>query len=237
MLDPRLHAIAQLVRPGHVVCDVGTDHGYLPVWLAEQGIVPHAWACDINEKPLAAARRTVESAGVGDRVTVCRSDGLSQIPPGAVQDIVMAGMGGELIARLLLECGWAADLSYRFLLQPMTRASFLRRELCRHGFALEREIPVLDGPHRYTVMQAAYTGQANEPEELFCRVGRIPEERSPAAAAWLRGEAARERKIAAGLLRSPAREQEAPAHTELARRIEELAAVLEQELGKERNDI
>lgn len=236
MLDPRLRAIAQLVRPGHVVCDVGTDHGYLPVWLVEQGIVPQAWACDVNEQPLAAARRTVEAAGVADRVIVCRSDGLSQIPPDAVQDIVMAGMGGELIARLLLECGWAADPAYRFLLQPMTRASYLRRELYRHGFGLEREIPVLDGPHRYTVMQVAYTGRRHDPEELFCRVGRIPEEQTPAAAAWLRGEAARERKIAAGLRQSPARAEEAPAHAELARRIEELADDAKPQNGREQNN-
>lgn len=220
-MDKRLLTVASLVRPGKVFCDVGTDHAYLPVWLVEQGITPRAIACDVNVRPLETARRTVTEAGLSEKIELLLSDGLAELSPDAAEDIAIAGMGGELIARILLECDWAKDSRYRFLLQPMTRAADLRRILCENGFSMEREIPVIDGTHRYTVMQVSFTGDQCHPEELFCRTGRIPEEATAEAAAWLRGEAERERRIAVGLRHAIGKETEAESHAALADRIEE----------------
>ena len=62
-LQPRLQAIADWVRPGARIADVGTDHGYLPVWLLQTGVVEYAIASDINESPLEHARRTSREYG------------------------------------------------------------------------------------------------------------------------------------------------------------------------------
>lgn len=223
MLDARLRAIASLVRPGEPICDVGTDHGYLPAWLVASGISPRAVACDIQEKPLAAARRTVEGQGLAERVKLLLSDGLANVPPEQARDVIIAGMGGELIARILGDCPWAREAGRRFLLQPMTRTETLRAALCQMGFGIERELPVWDGTHRYTVIQAAFTGESTQPGELFLRVGRIPEEKTPEAAKWLRAEAAREQKIADGLSRKANGGEEAARRRKLAGQIETLA--------------
>ena len=62
-LTPRLHLLADWVPPGARLADVGTDHGYLPVWLRLHGRVVSAIACDLREGPLARARETGRTYG------------------------------------------------------------------------------------------------------------------------------------------------------------------------------
>ena len=125
MLDKRLRLCADMVL-GRRVCDVGTDHAYLAAALLTEGRCDTAIAADINEKPLAAARATLERAGVSDRCTLILSDGLKSVPLDGVTDIVIAGMGGELIAKILSESGGLDGKN--LILQPMTRSEFLIRE-------------------------------------------------------------------------------------------------------------
>ena len=108
MTDNRLLTCAKLVT-GEKAVDVGTDHGYLAVYLVEQGICNSVIACDVNEMPLESARKTAEKAGLTDRVTTILSDGLDSVHMEGVTDVVMAGMGGELIARLVGKCKQLKD--------------------------------------------------------------------------------------------------------------------------------
>ena len=188
VLDRRLMAAASQVRPGSPVCDVGTDHGYLAAYLAAEGISKQIIASDKNEKPLSAARRTLEENGLAGKVELFLSDGLSSVPPEKAMDIVIAGMGGELIASLVLDWPYSREPERRFILQPMTRASYLRRRLCENGFAILRELPILEDGHCYTVLLAAWDGIIRRPDPIFQMVGRIPEENTPEAAGYLRGE-------------------------------------------------
>ncbi|MDE6599627.1 MAG: class I SAM-dependent methyltransferase, partial [Oscillospiraceae bacterium] len=135
MLDKRLRLCADMVR-GKRVCDVGTDHAYLAAELLSEGRCETAVAADINEKPLAAARLTLEKAGVLDRAELILSDGLENIPESGITDIVIAGMGGELIAAILSRCGWLDGKN--LILQPMSRADFLIKWLCENGFEILR---------------------------------------------------------------------------------------------------
>ena len=96
-LDARLAAIASWVREGVGCADIGTDHGYLITWLAASGKIPHGFACDINQKPLQKAAFSLSEYGVSERVKLVLCDGLSGLQAGDVQDIVIAGMGGDLI--------------------------------------------------------------------------------------------------------------------------------------------
>ena len=209
MQDKRLLAAASLIRPGSPVCDVGTDHGYLPVYLIEAGITSRAVACDINEKPLAAAREHIAAHGLSSRIETVLSDGLANVPPEKARDVVIAGMGGELISRVVLSCPYSRDSSIRFILQPMTRAAFLRSSLYAAGFSIFREIPVVDGKHRYAVMQVSYEKEPETISPLFALVGKIPESRTPDTLPYLMGERNRILKIRNGLLRSkPSLKQE-----------------------------
>lgn len=179
-LDKRLHTVASLVRRGSRVADVGTDHAYLPVWLVEEGVCPKAIASDIGEGPLAAARRTVEAAGLAHCIDLRLGDGLAPVAAGEVEDIAIAGMGGETIAAILEAAPWVKDPCLRLVLQPMSRAEDLRRWLLTNGFTVETERLVRDGRHLYPVMAARYTGDAPPMDDYRYYAGFFtPEEGKP----------------------------------------------------------
>lgn len=179
-LDKRLQAVAALIRPGSRVADIGTDHAYLPVWLVRQGICPSAIASDLNEGPLSTARRTVEAAGLTAAIALCLGDGLASLRPNEVDDIVIAGMGGETIAAILEAAPWVKDARLHLVLQPMTRAEDLRRWLLHNGFSVETERLVQDGRRFYPVLAARYTGDAAPVDDLPVYAGFFaPEEGRP----------------------------------------------------------
>lgn len=167
-LTGRLSAAAALCRKGVTVCDVGTDHALLACYLAQNG-AKQVIASDVREGPLSAARRTIEEQGVSN-VTAVLSDGLERID--SADDVVICGMGGELIMKIISGCRFLSE-DTRFILQPMTKADTLRRELYRGGFDIIEERAVREGERFYTVMLVKHTGVPREPDELFCLCGRI----------------------------------------------------------------
>ena len=158
MLNSRLQACADLITPGARVCDVGTDHAQLAVYLLEGGIAEDVIASDIGEGPLQAAQRTISAHGLDGRIRTILSDGLESIPPEGLTHIVIAGMGGETIIHILESCPFPLDQT-TLILQPMTKARELRKWLYCSGFALAREVCIRDDRYLYAVMQAQYTGE------------------------------------------------------------------------------
>ena len=211
-LDSRLKAAADLCRRGVTVCDVGTDHALLACYLAQTG-AKSVIASDVREGPLEAARRTIKQQGV-DNVAAVLSDGLDKID--YADDVVIAGMGGELIARIIAGCRFLSE-DTRFILQPMTKADTLRRELCRSGFEIIKERTAKEGVRRYTVMLVKYTGIKSEPDELFCMCGKITDPD------MLRSISAKLRKNAAGMDRSDALPEQAQRLRSLAEQIDRYA--------------
>lgn len=173
-LDPRLSAVAHMVRPGARTADIGTDHGYLIAHLAAEGVIPSGYACDIHPRPLEKARTLLREQGLLGRVEVLLTDGLSGLPRDGVDDIVIAGMGGDTIIHILSAAGWT-DPDKRFLLQPMTHAPQLRRYLCRAGYQILEERAAVSGAFAYAVLRAAYTGEKREPDRLYCAFGAMPD--------------------------------------------------------------
>ena len=100
-LPPRLLAVAEYIPAGTCVVDIGTDHGYLPVSVVKSGRCPRAIAADVGEGPLASAERHIQEAGLTEYVKTRRSDGLDAFAPEELSCIVMAGMGGYLMAEIL----------------------------------------------------------------------------------------------------------------------------------------
>ena len=135
-LDKRLSAVAALVRQGSRLADIGTDHAYLPVHLVQSGVCPSAIASDIGAGPLDAARRTVTENGLTSEIALRLGDGLATVKAGEVEDVAIAGMGGETIVAILEAAPWVQNEGIRLILQPMTRAEDLRRWLLTHGFTI-----------------------------------------------------------------------------------------------------
>ena len=168
-MDTRLRKIEELIDDGRGVIDVGTDHGTIPVRLIRRGYPGRVLASDINACPLNAARRTAVQAGVAERIEFLLSDGLKLCPPEAVDTIVIAGMGGDLIVRILDEAEWCMNPRYRLVLQPMTRAEVLRYWLVYNDFEILKECAVEEGDTLYQILTARFGGHTTlNDAELFC---------------------------------------------------------------------
>lgn len=156
-----------MCRSGKVAADIGCDHAQLACWLA-RNVSSSVIASDVRDGPLEAARKTVAESGVTN-VEIIKSDGLAKID--RADDVIICGMGGELIARIISGCRFlSADT--RFILQPMTKANYLRCWLCENGFEIIEEKAAEDGGHLYTIMLVKYTGERREPDELFALIGK-----------------------------------------------------------------
>lgn len=170
-LKGRLSLCAEYVREGSRLADIGTDHGYLPIALCQSGKIPCALACDINPLPLESARRNIAENNLCDRIATRLSDGLQKVGADEADDIVIAGMGGELIASILSDCGWVKNAEKNLILQPMTRHDMLIRWLYKSGFCIENQGAVLDSGKYYTVLNARYNGAVRNCDTYEANVG------------------------------------------------------------------
>ena len=193
-MNKRLALIADLIRDGKGLIDVGTDHGYLPVWLAEKNYSGRLLASDINPAPLASARKTASAAALEGRIEFLLCDGLELCPPEAVDTIVIAGMGGDLICRILDRAEFCMSERYTLILQPMTKAEVLRYWLVNNGFRLVEEPLVRDGGILYQVIKAQFCeNMALSDAELFSGAFKNIQNEE-LCAVWLDELAARFRK-------------------------------------------
>lgn len=101
MLSKRLEQVASMVTKGNIIADIGTDHGYVPIYLVEKGICPKAYAMDINQGPIESAIKNIENYGLSEKIQAIKSNGLEKLEPEKADTIIIAGMGGELIVNIL----------------------------------------------------------------------------------------------------------------------------------------
>lgn len=168
-LEPRLQCLADCVPSGARLADIGTDHGYLPVWLLRSGRIPFAIASDINAAPLEHARRTARKYCVEDRMEFRLCAGLDAVKTGESDTVVVAGMGGENILSILGAAPRIRDSDALFLLQPMTKAELLRQWLAENGFCTESERLVRDKGTIYPVLAVRVGLSAPlSPAEAWC---------------------------------------------------------------------
>lgn len=167
-MNKRMHAIVKYIEPGRGMIDVGTDHGYLPAWMATHGYRGNIIASDINGAPLQKARETAEKAGVAGRITFQLCDGLNQCRPDSVDTIIIAGMGGDMICRILDMAEWCMDRRYKLILQPMTKSEVLRYWLIYNEFEILTEDLVPEGGKLYQLIVARFGGSTRLNDgELF----------------------------------------------------------------------
>ena len=176
-LSKRLNTVASLVREGAVLADVGTDHAYLPIALLLSGKIKSAVCADINEGPLALAKKNAEAAGVDTKIDFYLSDGFDKIPRADVTDVAICGMGGELILDIVSRATPILSNGVSLILQPMSREWVLRRGLYSLGFEIVREEFTLDSGKYYLVLLARYTGVKQDISESCAYLG-TPETRA-----------------------------------------------------------
>lgn len=167
-LSKRLSVIAEMVPSCGVLADVGTDHGYLPVYLLQQGSVKRVLASDIHLGPLRKARETAEQFGLSDRMETILADGLQFPGSEQAEVITICGMGGETMISILEAAPWTAD-HRRLILQPQSKLPELEEWLKDHHFSIDDARLCLDGGKLYLALSvlggAAWKRNA---EETLC---------------------------------------------------------------------
>ena len=155
-IDDRLRTAAEFVRKGVTAADIGTDHAYLPAYLIMNDIASRVIACDLRSGPLENAKATVRDLNLSGRIEIRQSDGLNNISPDEADDIIICGMGGNLITDILSRAVWLKDIKYRLILQPQSHAYDLREFLFINGFNIINETGVRSEGRVYTVIAAEY---------------------------------------------------------------------------------
>ena len=167
-MDKRLKIIASHIENGVGFADVGTDPGYLPASMAASGYGGNIIATDINTQPHQTAVSTAELAGVRDRIIFLLCDGLEKCQPELIDTIVIAGMGGDMICRILDLAEWCMDRRYKLILQPMTKSEVLRYWLTNNEFEILNEELIPEGGNLYQLIVSRFGGSTRLSDgELF----------------------------------------------------------------------
>lgn len=155
-LSKRMKAVADLAGMGECLADVGTDHGYIPIYLLEEGRFQRGIAMDVHEGPLLRARENIQSHGLSDRISCRLGDGLERLGKGEADTVVIAGMGGSLIIRILTEGAEVLKEVSRLVLQPQSEIAKVRDFLQEQGYQIEKEHMVLDEGKYYQAMRIGH---------------------------------------------------------------------------------
>jgi len=155
-LPDRLKALADYIDKKSAVADIGTDHGYLPVYLAQTGLAGRIIASDISAGSLESALRSAVRYNVAESIEFIVAPGLSGIMQSDVDTIVIAGLGGETIIDILKDALWTRVKNIKLLLQPQSKIDVLCRFLYDNGYAIKDTKSVLDRKRQYTVIYASY---------------------------------------------------------------------------------
>lgn len=152
----RISRIAHMVTPGGVAADVGTDHGYLAIMLIQEGIAERVIAMDVAEGPLSSARENIRKAMLTDRIETRLSNGLEKLEQGEADTVVMAGMGGNLIIRLLYEGRRQLETVRELVLSPQSELMQVRIFLMKNSYIIKEEQMLAEDGKNYVIMRVEH---------------------------------------------------------------------------------
>ena len=222
-LSKRLSAVAGLVSQGLVVADVGTDHGYIPIFLLESGKCERAFAMDVNEGPLKRARDHIAIHGLSRKIELRLSDGVKALKPEECECVVVAGMGGGLAIKIMEEGKEVFQNLKEFVLQPQSELSKVREYLLEAGYIVLKEDMVEEDGKFYPMMKVT-KGQDQAYSNIELRYGRhLLKEQHPVLRTFLEKEVRSKEGIIKNL------EKQSGEHIEIRKKelLEELEIVKE----------
>lgn len=176
-LSERLERVAGMVTEGNRLADVGTDHGYIPIWLIRQKRIPSAIAMDIHEGPLMRAKSHIQEAGLEAYIETRPSDGLAALLPGETDTVLIAGMGGILTEAILNRGRDVLSAVQELVLQPQSEIAGVRQWLERNGWRIVCEDTVKENGKYYFLMKAV-PGREEDYTISEYRYGRLKYQRS-----------------------------------------------------------
>lgn len=180
--------VASQVKPGSRVADIGTDHGFVPIALVEEGRAVHAIAMDVRTGPLSRAKEHIKEHGLEAQIETRLSDGLRQLKPGEADTVLIAGMGGALMTRILEDGRHMWDSVADWVLSPQSEYSIFRHFLQEQGFFIMDENMLCEEGKYYTVMSVVRGEMPPQTEAQYRYGKRLMEKKSPVLAVFLKSE-------------------------------------------------
>ena len=153
-LSPRLKKIADQINPGETMADIGTDHGFLPIYLWENNISPKVIMADISSGSLAKARENCSMYYPGEEFDLRLGSGVEVLANSEVDAVVMAGMGGILMTEILEKDVLKSRSFRKLILQPRKDVGKLRYWLFDNGFSITNEGLVREGKYICEIITA-----------------------------------------------------------------------------------
>ncbi len=189
-LSNRLLAAAGMVTKGNIVADIGCDHAYTSIYLCREGIAPKVIAMDVNRGPLQGAKKHVEEAGLTGKIDIRLSDGLAALSPGEADTVLLCGMGGLLMIKILSDYPETTASMKELILQPQSEMSEVRRFLHKQGYRITKEHMLKEDGKFYVMMRAEQCAEPqkyeNECEYLYGKL--LLEEKNEVLKEFLRRE-------------------------------------------------
>lgn len=152
-LSKRMKAVSSMVTPGSILADVGTDHGYVPISLIQRKKIKKAIAMDVNKGPLQRAKEHIQEFQLEEYIETRLSDGVEKLEAGEVDSILIAGMGGELVIRIITEGMVVCRNTKELVLQPQSELGKVRKFLRENNFEIVDEDMVIEDGKYYPMMK------------------------------------------------------------------------------------
>ncbi|MBQ1901240.1 MAG: SAM-dependent methyltransferase [Lachnospiraceae bacterium] len=158
-LSKRMQALANLVSPCKTFCDVGTDHGFLPIYLVQAGVCENAIAMDLRMGPLDRAKKHIQECNLSDSIETRLSDGVQKLGIREAESVLIAGMGGSVTIHILTEGLEVCKNLKELILQPQSEIDEVRKFVFDQGFLLLSEDIVEEDGKFYPMMKLVHRSQ------------------------------------------------------------------------------
>ena len=163
-LPKRLETIIERMPDSGCIADVGCDHAYVAIEAVRRGRAARALACDVRKGPLQQAAEHILCAGLAGKIETRLSDGLEKVAPGEADTVVVAGMGGPLMERILQ--GRLADFAH-FVLSPQSEIPHFRRFLLAEGMQIDEETMLIDEGKYYVILNVSQRADAAFSDSMY----------------------------------------------------------------------
>ena len=174
-LSKRLKKVADMVSQGKRIADIGCDHAYVSIYLIKEGTASKVIALDINKGPLSRANENIKKYGFSQLIETRLSDGAKRLQPGEVDTLLIAGMGGALMVKILTESKEVVDSCEELILQPQSEIFLVRKLLEQIGFQIVDEDMIIEDKKYYVMIKARKekVNQGNNTKEIYYRYGEL----------------------------------------------------------------
>jgi len=161
-LSKRLLTVANMVTKGNVVADIGTDHGYLPIYLVQNNISENVIAMDVNKGPLNKASINIRQLHLEDKIDIRLSDGLDSLEKDEANTVTVCGMGGKLIAKILESGRNKISPDSELILSPQSEIQQFREYLLKNGYRIVKEDMLLEDGKFYIIIKCKLDSESRQ---------------------------------------------------------------------------